>query len=105
MSHVLIDLMAVWMFSAGTPAEMEYLPREEAVQTSGTIVIDRFDENTVSIETKSGMLDLPREVIPIDDLHEGMVIEWRVSEEEEALRREEAQARIERLRETVIVKK
>ena len=96
MSHAIVELMAVWVFSASTPMAVDDL--WEGTQTSGFIVIERLDETTVSIETREGIVDLPRGIFPETELHEGMVIEWRVNEAEEQQRLEDAQARIERLR-------
>ena len=95
MSHAIVNLMAVWMISASVPTGVEDL---WGAQTSGFVVIERLDETTVSIETREGIVDLPRGIFPETALHEGMVIEWRVNEAEEQLRLEEAQARIDRLR-------
>ena len=105
MSHTLMNLFAVWMITAGTPADMDFANAYPQTETSGYIVIERMDETTVSIETDAGILELPREVFPLEDIHEGTVIEWRVNEEEEATRLAEAQARIDRMRNTVVVQR
>ena len=105
MSHTLMNLFAIWTIAAGTPMEINETLEAAGTPSSGFIVIDRMDETTMVVETQAGMLELPREVFPVEDIHEGMVIEWHVNDEEEAYRLQEAQARIDRMRNTLVVQR
>ena len=105
MSHTLMNLFAIWTIAAGTPLATNETIENTGAPSSGYIVIDRMDETTMVVETQAGMLELPREVFPAEEMHEGMVMEWRVNDEEEAYRLQEAQARIDRMRNTVVVQR
>ena len=79
--------------SRETPVVIE----ETATSARGYVVVESVEDEIVVIETDHGEVCVPRELFPELVIHEGMVLEWRVADEERYRRLEEAQERIHRM--------
>ena len=103
MSIWLNALSALILISGtGDVSETDVNPSESevaCVQESGYVVVESVEDDVVILETDKGNIVIPSEVLPENLIKEGLVIEWRIADEEAEKRLQEGQSRIDRLEE------